>query len=135
MMPEDARHEETRAWVTRASEDLRSARVLTDSGMLSSALFHCQQAAEKSIKAFLTWNQIAFPKTHDLEDLESLCSPLDPTLSPTLIPARPLTGYAWRFRDPGAPYQPDLLEAEETLIVASNVHNAVLARLPASARP
>ncbi len=78
---------------------------------------------------------MAFPKTHDLEDLESLCSPLDPTLSPTLIAARPLSGYAWRFRYPGAPYQPDLSETEEALTVASNVHNAILARLPESARP
>lgn len=31
--------------------------------------FHCQQAAEKYLKAFLTWHQVAFSKTHDLQEL------------------------------------------------------------------
>jgi len=33
------------------------------------ALFWCQQAAEKSLKGFLTWNECSFRKTHDLEEL------------------------------------------------------------------
>ena len=29
----------------------------------------CQQAAEKSLKAFLTWHERAFRRTHELEEL------------------------------------------------------------------
>ena len=46
--------DETRAWLLRAAEDLAAAAVLTAPATLRSALFHCQQAAEKSLKAFLT---------------------------------------------------------------------------------
>ena len=31
--------------------------------------FHCQQAAEKYLKAFLTHSRIEFPRTHDLKAL------------------------------------------------------------------
>ena len=42
-----------RDWMTRASHDLRSARILSaaDDPLLDIAIYHCQQAAEKSIKA------------------------------------------------------------------------------------
>jgi HEPN domain-containing protein len=57
MTPVEARARETREWLDKAGEDLASARVLIDSGHVSNALFFCQQAAEKSLKAFLTWHQ------------------------------------------------------------------------------
>ena len=39
--------------------------------------FHCQQCIEKYLKAFLMYNNIIFPKTHDLEFLMGLCLPTD----------------------------------------------------------
>jgi HEPN domain len=33
---------------------------------LDTAVYHCQQAAEKALKAFLTARDIAFEKTHNL---------------------------------------------------------------------
>ena len=45
---------DTRAWLLRSEEDLAAAAVLAAPATLRSALFHCQQAAEKSLKAFLT---------------------------------------------------------------------------------
>ena len=35
--------------------------------------FHCQQAAEKSLKAYLTWRDEPFEKTHSLVALVGLC--------------------------------------------------------------
>ena len=67
MTPHEARMAETREWLARVSEDIASARVLADAGHPSNALFFCQQAAEKSLKAFLTWHDRPFAKTHDLE--------------------------------------------------------------------
>jgi HEPN domain-containing protein len=34
--------------------------------------FHLQQAAEKLIKALLSYNQVNFPKVHDLEELHKI---------------------------------------------------------------
>ena len=59
----------TRAWLEKAREDLQAARSLIQSGLPAPALFHCQQAAEKSFKALLTWKRVAFRKTHDIEEV------------------------------------------------------------------
>ena len=56
MNPSNARRQEADEWLSKAAEDLASARVLIDAGHPSTALFHCQQCAEKSLKAFLTWH-------------------------------------------------------------------------------
>jgi hypothetical protein len=57
---------ETRSWLERAGKDLRAAQhALTASpALLEDALFHCQQAVEKTLKAFLTWHGRPFRKTH-----------------------------------------------------------------------
>lgn len=59
----------------KAKEDLDAAKKLA--GIPDSSeeivLFHCQQAIEKALKAFLDANGIVYPKTHDLELLLSLC--------------------------------------------------------------
>lgn len=85
--------DETRAWLVRAVEDL-AAVALTAPATLRSALFHCQQAAEKSLKAFLTWHQKPFPTTHNLTVLSGLCSELDASLDAAVAPALALTRFA-----------------------------------------
>ena len=44
-----------RSWLTKAASDLKSARVLgsVDDAPLDTAIYHCQQTAEKAVKAFL----------------------------------------------------------------------------------
>jgi len=66
-MDEPAR-ELVRDWLVRASRDLRSAHLLTaaDDPPLDIAIYHCQRAAEKSIKAWLQGQDVPFPKTRDL---------------------------------------------------------------------
>ncbi len=68
MPPDPVRIEDTRAWLARAEADLRAAanEVSADEPVLGDAVFHCQQAAEKAMKAFLTWHDVPFRKTHDL---------------------------------------------------------------------
>ena len=59
------------AWWTKASHDLAAGRALLAASPppLDIAVYHCQQAAEKAIKAWLVWKDMPFPKTHDLEAL------------------------------------------------------------------
>jgi HEPN domain-containing protein len=60
-----------RDWLTRASHDLQAARILATAGdpLLDVAIYHCQQAAEKTVKAWLQSKDDPFPKTHDIEEL------------------------------------------------------------------
>jgi len=76
---DDARLELVRDWLTRASHDLAAARALSalDQPLLDTAIYHCQQAAEKTVKAWLQFRDDPFPKTHDIEDLVQQAAKLD----------------------------------------------------------
>ncbi len=135
MQPEKA--EEVRAWLSKAETDLRAAEVDLAAAppLLEDALFHCQQAAEKSLKAFLTTHDSPFQKTHDLDELAAACGRIDPTLEKEVDSARDLTAYAWQFRYPGQPAKPSREETEEALQVARRTVGAVLSRMAKDARP
>ena len=137
-MPHDpARVAETRGWLVRASSDVRAAEheLRAAPPLLDDIVFHCQQAAEKSLKGFLTWHDRPFRKTHSIEELGEQCLQVDPTLKGLIDRAVPLTEYAWKFRYPGEPEEPSQQEAEEALATARQVYAAIVARLPVEARP
>jgi HEPN domain-containing protein len=94
------------------------------------ALFHCQQVVEKAMKALLTWHDSAFWKTHNLEELGELCTRIDGTLAPAVEDVTPLTEYSARFRYPGAPWDPTLQEARESIELARTFVHTILKRLP-----
>jgi hypothetical protein len=70
-MPSQFRSDEAAAWLQFAADDLDTARVLLGAmpPRVRQSLFHAQQAAEKSLKAFLIWHEQPFPLTHDLARL------------------------------------------------------------------
>jgi HEPN domain-containing protein len=128
---------ETRAWFVKAADDLRAAEALTaiSPPLLDEAVFHCQQAAEKALKGFLTWNGRAFRKTHNLEEIGEQCLSVDSTLREVINEAVPLSENAWKFRYPGSPYEPTSEEVLEALSIAQRVVETVLNRMPADLRP
>ena len=132
MTPDPLLLKETRTWFNHAQEDLSAARLLNSGRAYRAALFHCQQAAEKAMKGFLTFHQKAFQKTHDLGELKPPCLTLDPSLASTLEKADDLSKYAWQFRYPGAPYEPDEVEATEVLARAEIIVREIQDRLPLS---
>lgn len=119
------------AWMWKASIDLNAARALLDAGIVSSALFHCQQAAEKSLKAF-TLHEVPFRRVHDLEEIGTACASIEPSLAAIVKLAEPLTAYAWKLRYPGEPYEPGMPEAEEALKIARMMFDEVRSRMPAA---
>ena len=130
----DARARETREWLAKAAEDLASARDLIGTGHFGNALFFCQQAAEKSLKAFLTWHGRVFQRTHDLEQVGEACCAIDGTLATLVEQADVLSDYAWKLRYPGTPYTPEREEAEAMLGLAGRVFLEVQSRLPLETR-
>ncbi len=58
---------------------------------------------------------------------------IDPALQSALEPATALSKYAWQFRYPGAPYEPDAQEAAAGRALAEQVRAAISSRLPQSA--
>ena len=133
MTPDQLRLEETRAWLDRARRDLRAVRLLIAGDSHAEALFHCQQAVEKVLKAFLTFHQKAFRRTHDLSDLSPDCLSVDDTLQSVVANAECLTQYGWRFRYPGAPYEPNVAEADGEMQKAEAVVGEIARRLTSEA--
>ena len=68
---DEAKLELVRDWLTRASHDLGAARALSslEHPLLDVAIYHCQQAAEKTVKGWLQLQDDRFAKTHDVADL------------------------------------------------------------------
>jgi HEPN domain-containing protein len=98
--------------------------------LLGEAAFHCQQAAEKAMKGYLSWHDVPFGKTHDLAAIGGLCVSNDPSLEPLCRRAERLTVFAWAFRYPGDPAEPTREEVEAALGLARDVYEAFLAPLP-----
>ncbi len=137
MRPEGPRGDDVRAWLRKADSDLRAAAFeISDpkAALFSDVVFQPEQAVEKSLKAFLAWNDAPFRKTHNLEELGRSCAALDGSLRTIVDRAVPLTEYAWKFRYPGDPEEPSEEEAREALSLARAVFEAVVSRLP-SVRP
>jgi HEPN domain-containing protein len=103
---DNARAREAHDWLGKAADDLGSCRALMVSGYWGNALFFCQQAAEKSLKAFLTFHDRTLRRTHDIEQLGETCCLIDGTLASLLEEADVLSEYAWKLRYPGAQYTP-----------------------------
>ena len=99
----DRKGELVAAWMAKATSDLETARLLIREKrrLLDVAVYHCQQAAEKAIKAWLTEHDIIFPKTHSLEDLVELCTPSAPVFEQIVKQAAELTPFGFEFRYPG----------------------------------
>jgi len=136
MPPDPVRVADAGAWLAKANLDLRSAQVdvEADPPLLGDALFHCQQAVEKALKAFLTWHDEPFRKTHDLVELGGRCVSLDRGLEDIVRPAARLTEYAWKFRYPGEVSEPTRAEAATAQAVAAGVVAAIEQRLPHDTR-
>jgi HEPN domain-containing protein len=134
-MPPEA--EVVREWLRIAGEDLRAATVdlRADPPLLADACFHCQQAIEKSLKAFLTHHKIAFMRSHDVGYLLMLCATMAPTFESWRQYAGRMTGYAVRFRYPMPGADPSEDESHNALRVACELYRFVLVQMPAEPQP
>jgi len=129
--PERVVRELALEWLAKADVDLSAGRALLSAADLFEVVaFHSQQAVEKSLKAFLAWHQVEFPKTHDLRRLLALCASIDSDLAETLAAAAELTPYGVAYRYPGE-YPPVSKEAAEaSLATAHTVLVEVAKHLP-----
>jgi HEPN domain-containing protein len=124
---------EVREWVRKAGQDRRMAEagLAQQPPITDAAAFHCQQAVEKLLKAFLVHRRQPFERVHDLGALIDSCASLDPAWNALRDAVEPLTAYAVRFRYPG-PADPTVDEVRAALVVVQRVAQFLEARLPAT---
>ncbi len=94
----------TREWVKKAEGDYMAATILSRRRKVplhDRVCFHCQQSAEKYLKARLEEANIRIPKTHDLKKLLDLALPLEPLWAALRPALEKLTDFGVEFRYPG----------------------------------
>ena len=131
------REELVQSWLVKASHDLATARkaAAEPDPYLDTAIYHCQQAAEKVVKGFLAFHDQPPVRTHDIELLLSLADPFEPGFAAWLEAAERLTRYATQYRYPGAVMEPDQVEFDQALVDADGLYQFVLSVLPAALHP
>lgn len=117
-------------WVAKAEADWstaqREARARQNPNF-DAVCFHCQQCAEKYLKAILVNAGVAHPRIHDLERLLDLVEPLAPLLAPFRPTLGDLSDYAVEYRYPGESANRE--EAKKSIRDTRDVRKAIRAHL------
>ena len=94
------RLDEIKQWIIKGDHDLGTAKItfLHIPEYLDTVTFHCQQAVEKYLKAFLVYLSKPFRFSHDLVYLLDLISEIDPDFAKYYDSISELQGYAVEIR-------------------------------------
>jgi len=129
---DEAKLQEIKQWLLKADHDLASAGLLlaSEPPLRDTAVYHCQQAAEKALKAYLTLQDTPFQKVHILSVLVDQCEKFDQSFEGLREAADILTPYATAFRYPGDILEPSSDDAAEALMLARKVMDFVTEKMP-----
>jgi len=127
-------NEKVKFWLIKAFEDYMSIKTLLNSPQMEYTTgiicFHSQQMVEKLLKAFLTYHNTQFPRTHLLETLTQICLELDENFKSLNL--KDLSVYAVEVRYPDEFNIPSIAEANECVEIASQVKDFILRKLSIS---
>ncbi|MFO8011882.1 MAG: HEPN domain-containing protein [Phycisphaerae bacterium] len=134
---DNAKRDLIRDWLTKALHDLQAARLVTssDTPLLDVGGFHCQQAAEKAIKAYLAFKDHPFPKTHDLGNLLDRASQKEPRFQEWMERIAGLSDYATGMRYPGYMLTLTAEEYRQAESAAADFYAFVCSLLPVETHP
>jgi len=122
---------EALSWLDRARDDLGAAKKLLsgDDPYPATAAYHCQQCAEKALKAVLSTTAQPIPKTHDLRVLLALSANVESVLTRFTDAAEFLTPFATEFRYPSAMPDPTQTDVAEAIRLADEILTTVESRI------
>ncbi|MCA9934128.1 MAG: HEPN domain-containing protein [Ardenticatenaceae bacterium] len=124
-------------WLTKAQHDLESARVLAanERPLLDTAIYHCQQSAEKAVKGFLVHCDEPIERVHDIEVLIRSAMRHTPEFADWIEVGIQLTPYARIYRYPGFAIEPTASQFNQALAAADGLYQFVLSLLPEAYQP
>jgi HEPN domain-containing protein len=119
----------TSEWVGKAEADIATIGALRGAkpALHDVVCFHCQQAAEKYLKAMMQESGLPVPRIHNLDQLLVLLLPVDATLRPLRRGLKTLSRYAVEYRYPGTGANAKQVQAAVRL--ANRVREAIRQRL------
>ena len=124
-------------WIIKAENDIMAARFLAKTMHpipTEIVCFHCQQAVEKYLKAFLAYNDQEPPKTHDLMELIKFCNTFDGGFLILSPKCEYLVPFAARTRYPGS-IDPDEEDMKIALAYAEDIIELIKRKIPQSHQP
>ena len=116
-----------KAWLTKARHDLDTAKVVSSSlpDYDDTIAFHCQQAIEKTLKAYLIFLDIEFKPVHDLGYLMNLIGTKDDSLELYFGKVDEISRYAVQIRYPDAIIQLTKQQIQEAIEIADNLFGLI----------
>lgn len=117
------------SWIQKAEHDLMSAQRLLEIEpmILDNACFHCQQAIEKLLKAFLIYKGQDIERTHNIIFLLSQCANFDPVFA--AIDPLNINVYAVQGRYPDTNLMPEVAEAQSYYQLALQIKSLIIERI------
>jgi len=121
--------QEHERWLKIVDQDLGSAKGLLKLEFFSTATYHCQQAAEKALKAYLVFKSYKAIKTHDLVKLIVKCSQFDKTFEKLYDDAEHLNPFATKFRYPTEFDLPNFQDTKKSIQRTQKIVNFILKKI------
>ena len=119
----------------KAESDIENLMIMMERGRaLDTACFHAQQATEKYLKAFLSFNDVSWPRTNNIEEILCLCATLDKRFEDLIEETTFLTDYAVELRY-DVEFWPEIDEVRAAFDAADKIRKFVLLVLPRQIHP
>ena len=118
---------EIKQWIVKGDHDLGTAKVtyLHIPEYLDTVTFHCQQAVEKYLKAYLIYQNVSFKFTHDLIYLLDLITQKDTDFESHYDSVSELQGYAVEIRYPNESIYLSNEKVETAILIAKTIRDIV----------
>ncbi len=114
-----------RKWIIKANNDLTVAKheLQHEHPVTDAICFHCEQAVEKFLKAFLIYHDVEPGRTHDVDFLLKKCCDIDPEFCGKDL--KDLSFFGVEVRYPDDYYIPGGAEASEYIEIAEDIRRMV----------
>jgi HEPN domain-containing protein len=122
---------EIKQWIIKGDHDLGTAKVtyMHIPEFSDTVTFHCQQAVEKYLKAYLIFLSIEFRFTHDLVYLIDLINQRDSEFERFYDLVSELQGYAIEIRYPNETIFLTNEKVEKAILIAKNIREFVSGKI------
>lgn len=127
--------DEAKDWLSKGDSDLKvvehELKLPEDEIVKDAVCFHCQQAVEKYLKAFLICHKVQYKKTHNIEFLMEECGKIDAAFKG--VDVKNLTYFGVMIRYPEETYIPDMSEVQFYFELAQKIKQLVLLKIDGEA--
>ncbi len=127
------KNELVNAWILKAESDIKNIennlRYIGEDIPIDTVCFHCQQAVEKYLKAFLVLKEVPFSYTHNLGSLVNNALSVDDSFSEIMEKAELLSPFAVEIRYPDSFDIPTIEECKEFFQSVLEIKQFILSRM------